>query len=450
MDLHLPSRGAQRDRLTAYLLLVLVLLMGLGIRLLLSPSPGYDFDMGVDQGWGFSAMKLGLARSYVEQLNGNMLPNYAPFSIMIFMLSASILNVFSPGFDLHGEAYRIAIKMPAILADLGTAAVLYFVIARWKNRKMGVLAALVYLLHPAVFHDSAFWGQTDSIYTFFMVAALASYVSKRMWLAGGLITLALLTKMQAVMLGPLFLLLFVAAGWKSLLKAIGGSVIVAALVLLPFIIGGTISAVIDVYRHSVGYYSVISSAAYNFWWSMYADQAGNTHDTDLIFHVITFRLAGLIAFGLSYLYALYALFPSLIRSSTDRQHAISVFIASGFIALSFFLWNTQMHERYLFPFVALALPMIFINTRGLVLYGLISFIFYMNLLGWLHAGPIDKALFDQFPTVDVFFASAQVILFFFLARYLWMYRLQLKLKKPAVAWMEQMRKALRFTPARAR
>ncbi|HVW67286.1 MAG TPA: glycosyltransferase 87 family protein [Candidatus Peribacteraceae bacterium] len=444
----IPKSGGRTDRLRTYLLLALVVALGLFLRLLLSPSPGYGFDVGVDQGWGLSAMKLGLAQSYVEQVNGNMLPNYAPLSIILFMLSAMTVNLFQPDFDVHSKAYLIAIKMPAIIADIGTALVLYGLLARWKNRKAGLIAALVYMLHPAVFHDSAFWGQTDGIYTFFMVAALSTYLSKRMWLSGALITLALLTKMQAVMLGPLFLVLFLAAGWKAFFKAAGGSVIVALAVLMPFIIGGTLHAVIDVYRHSVGYYSVISSAAYNFWWSMYADQAGNTHDTDLIFHVIPFRTAGLAAFGLSYLYGLYALFPMLVRALKDKQAALSVFVAAGFVSLSFFLWNTQMHERYLFPFVALALPMIFISTRGIVLYALISFLFYMNLLGWLPAGPIDKAIFDQFPMVDVFFASCQVILFFFLARYLWLYRLTFKFKKNPMMTLTRWRKMLK--PAQAR
>lgn len=398
--------------------LVLILAAGLIIRLALIRNPGYGYDVGLDQGWGVSAMKLGLAQSYTAQVNGTGLPNYPPFSIMLFDLSAQTLQWLSPNFDVHGTLYLIAIKIPAILADLGTALILFSILSRWKGRHAGLLAALIYVLHPAVFHDSAFWGQTDSIYTFFILASLASYVSRQMLLAGALIALAVLTKMQAVMLVPLFLFLFIAAGWKAFLKGFIGGLAVTAIVLLPFAIGGTLHAVIDVYRNATSYFTIISSDAYNFWWSMYGDAAGNTHDTDLLFNVIAFRTVGFFFFTISYLFVLVALIQSLMRASQEKQAALSVFAAAAFINLAFFVWNTQMHERYLFPFVALGLPLVFINRRAAVLYGLISFLFYMNLLAWLPAGSLDRAIFAQFPQVDVFFATCQVILFFFFARFI--------------------------------
>jgi dolichyl-phosphate-mannose-protein mannosyltransferase len=411
----------QRRLLTAAGLMA-ILGAGFILRLFLSPAPGYEFDVGVNQGWGRSAVELGLARSYDEQLNGNMLPNYAPFSIMLFAAAASVQKL-AFGFDANPLTYRILIKLPAILADLLTALCFFFLLKKWKGTKSGMIGAAIYTFHPAVFHESAIWGQTDSIFTMFLALGAWQFSIKRPMIAGMLFALALLTKMQAVFLMPFMFVLYLRGGWRMLLRGVIGGFIATIPVLLPFAIGGTLDTVINVYTGSVGFYSIVSSAAYNFWWSVYADKAGNLQDTSLLFGLMSYRQIGLLLFGLSYLYAFFAFWKHLKPGRIAEMKLLPVLFAAGaFLSLAFFLWNTQMHERYLFPFVALGLPMVFIDRKGALIYFFVSILFYLNLLGWLPAGSVDRGLYLEFPSLDVFVAAAQVIFFFHLAHYLWTLR----------------------------
>lgn len=396
------------------MLVCIIVLVGLFVRFGFAPSPGFEFDVGVNQGWGRSAFELGLARSYVEQVNNNMLPNYAPFTIMLFTGSAYLQDWFFGGFD-NAETYRVLIKIPAMLADIITAIALFFFVKRWKGIVIAYAAALLLVFHPAVIYESAVWGQTDSIFTMFLVLGTGFFAYKKPMLAGVMFALAALSKMQAGMLVPFFFVLYASGGWRVLLKGTVGGLLITIPILIPFAVGGTLPNVIDVYTNSVGFYSIVSSAAYNFWWALYADAAGNTQDTSLLFGFLSFKQWGLLFFGLSNIYVLALLWRHLRASSNTQASFASYWIATAFVSHAFFVWNTQMHERYLFPFVALGLPMIWASRRFAFIYVSVSILFFLNLLGWLPAGPIDRALFEIFPALDGFIASLQVVFFFMFA-----------------------------------
>lgn len=391
----------------------MLLFLGLSLRLAIAPAPGYGYDVGDIKGWSRSAVLLGLARSYTEQVDGNPLPNYPPFSIAIF---ASIGH-FSQWFlgqppTKESPGFHIFIKLPAIIADLSLALILFFLIRQWKGRTAGFLAAAALTFHPAILYDSAYWGQTDAIVTFFMTAALGAFALQWITLSASLITIALLTKIQAIFLLPLFGLLFLASGWKTLLKGIAGSSLTALVILLPFILGGTVDTVMNVYIQSVGYMPVISSFAYNFWWSLYGDTAHSLQDSTLLFSTISHRFAGFLLFGTACIVVFTLLWKALRPSQPFRVRLPALFLGASSCALAFFLFNTEMHERYLFPFVALGLPIAFLSSRATSLYTTISFLFFLNLVGWLPYSNIDRAIFRTFPTLDVAISAAQVVFSF--------------------------------------
>lgn len=394
-------------------ILTAIIVLGLIVRLLLAPAEGNGFDVGVNQGWAKSAVQLGLARSYSEQVDGNMLPNYPPFSMLIFAGAGHLYKAFiSPDYDRSLLAYRIVIKLPAMLADLATAIVFFFLLRRWKGTNVGLLGSALYTFHPAVLYDSAIWGQTDSIFTFFLTIGFACYAWGLMALAGGLAMLAVLTKMQAIMVGPLFLLLFLRSGWKGFLRACLAAVLVTILVLAPFAIGQNLQGVWNVYATSVGFYPIVSSAAYNLWWALMTDSAGTTNDTTLLFGVITFKHAGLLLVGIFYAATLWILRRHLRVKETYARMMPAMMLAASVAAYIFFMFNTQMHERYLFPFVAFGLPLVFWNRRAALLYAAVCTLYLINLMGWLPYSAIDRALFATFPTFDGFIASLQLVTFF--------------------------------------
>lgn len=402
--------------------LPLILVCAFLLRLGLAPMEGFDFDISVTEGWARSAVELGLARSYSEQVGGNMLPNYPPFSLMLFAAAGYLYrSVLSEGEDTSLLAHRMIIKFPAIIADVLLCLLFAVLVGRWRGRWQGLLAAAIFALHPAAIYESAIWGQTDSIFTLFIVGALVAFLWEAPGLSGALITLALLTKVQTVAVLPLFLVFFLLRPRWILSGAIG-SFTTLIVVLLPFAIGGALKDIWNVYIGSVGYYPIVSSAAYNFWWSLLADSAWDTPDTTLLFGTISYRTAGFLITAAIAALLLWFHRKNLRTRQPWGQELVVLFLLASTLAFSFFLFETQMHERYLFPFIALSFPIAFLSLQGAVLYGCISFLFFMNLLGFLPLTPVERALHETFPSLDVFLASAQVFLFLLYMRLTLLYR----------------------------
>ncbi len=411
-------KALAQHKLAATLVLSVVLLAGLFLRLWVAPAEGYGFDVGTNKGWSFSAAALGAGRSYTKQLKGSMLPNYPPLSMLIFDATGLVyMKTVSPSLDIESPAFHIAIKIPAMIADLLTAILLCLFITRWKkNRWWGIAAAAIYLLHPVPINNSAFWGQTDGIYSLFLVAAFGSLSFGLTLIAGFCMALAMLSKLQAIACFPLFAIIALRSGWKRAGLAVLGAAIATVIVFFPFWQEGFLNEAIGIYHSSIGFYDSVSSAAYNAWWMLYADAAGNMHDTVKLFGFLSFRTIGYILFGLSALFPIVVLWKRL-KPAANGATLPAIFYAASLSTLAFFLWNTQMHERYAFAFVPLAFIVAFMSKRAAKLYALISFLILMNLLGWLPATFLDKALYREFPMLDVIVACAMTIMFFFYAAY---------------------------------
>lgn len=409
-----PKRTA-RQRLKAWrtpLLLTGIILGGLLVRVLLSSAEGNGFDIGVNQGWARSAVQLGLAHSYSEQLDGNMLPNYPAFSLMIFAAMGHLYKAtWSPEMDPGSPVFDYFIRFPALLADLLTVLLMFFLIRKWKGSGAGLIAAALMAFHPVSIYNSAIWGQTDAIFTFFVAAGLAAFVWR--WRIFGAVGawLGVFCKLQAVAVGPLFALLYLRSGWRSILKAAVATTVVIILVLTPYAIGGNLKGALNVYVDLVGYYPIVTSAAYNFWWMLLGDAGGTTNDTTLLFNVISYRDAGLLIMAFFYAATFWVLRRRLDPREPYDRLMPAAFYAAALSCFAFFMFNTQMHERYLYAFIVFGLPLVFHSRRAALVYWLTCLFHLLNLMGWLPFSAVDRALYATFPAFDGFIAGAHVVLF---------------------------------------
>lgn len=406
-------------------LLINILLLGLVIRLGLALEKGYEFDMSSNQAWGRSVVVNGLGTAYEKQVDGYMTPNYPPLSLALFGGAAHIYRFLSPDFSRDTALYRILIKLPAILGDLVAAATLFYLLRGLRGTKEGLLAAFLFVIHPAVWFDSTVWGQTDILYSLLSFFTVLSLVSGRLWLSGVLATLALMTKTQAIIFFPLFFVL-AACRPRKLYKPILTGIITIAAVLLPFALQGQMVKVWHVLVGSVGFYTDLTFNAYNFWWSMFAGSGGH-HDTDLFVWPLTFRLVGFLIVGLLYAIILWRLVRTLL--SSGRTSWMEPALTGGALCTyAFFLFSTEMHERYLFPLMLFGMPLALLRRDNVALYLFASIAFYFNLSGILPYTFLDKWFFTVFPGWDAFIASLHIFLFF-----LWLYRAchtSLKPQKP--------------------
>lgn len=126
--------------------------------------------------------------------------DYPPFYSYILGLADALFPAGTDG--------KIVIKSVSILFDY-IAAGLMFLIARmrWPQGKLPLLAYSAVLFAPTVLLNSAWWGQSDIVYSSFLLACMAALLAQRPLLAVLAFSAACAIKLQAVWLGPFILLL---------------------------------------------------------------------------------------------------------------------------------------------------------------------------------------------------------------------------------------------------
>ncbi|MEK7101384.1 MAG: hypothetical protein AAB860_00395, partial [Patescibacteria group bacterium] len=170
--------------------------------------------------WGRGAALYGLARFYdlPKEVWPHSRPNQPAGSILLHLASyqfnnfASLLinwlNISLPVFpsklvwwwEQSGEL--IAVKLPSILADFAIAAALVLL------TKKGWIGWL-YLLNPALWYNSGFWGQTDSVVAAFAIWSLVWLSKSRLLLSTIFLGLSLVTKASWLPLVPLYSIYYV-------------------------------------------------------------------------------------------------------------------------------------------------------------------------------------------------------------------------------------------------
>jgi Gpi18-like mannosyltransferase len=419
-----PPREVLLERGT----LAAVLCLALTVRLLAAQSPGHSFDMQVNIGWAYSATQLGFARSYVEQLNGNLLPNYPPPILMAFWLAGKLYALgVSSNIDPMSPSFSVAVRLPAIAADLATCLVLTRIARDTGAPRVGAWIALAYALHPVSIYNSSVWGQTDGIYALWMLLALHALARGRWAMVGVWTAFALLTKPQAVTLVPVVAVI-VLKNARHVVPVAAGAAMGCAAILLPVVVGGALSAVIAVIGNIVGGYfnaatldlhnfwaafhrtaNAISTDAYNFWAIFH--RTARQSDTELAFGVIPFRTVGLLLAALATVTSLWRLRRSLLAPRTTPERQLAVLLGGALTVSAFFIFATAMHERYQFAFVVLALPVAMYSLGGALLYIATSGLMLLNVLGAMPFGSLDAAVFRAIPALPKVIGVLQVTIF---------------------------------------
>jgi hypothetical protein len=378
-------------------------------------SAGYG-DLGLITDWGKSAVQLGAATSYARQLTATMLPNYPPLSLLLFEgMGRAYRCLLSPEYDTGLIDCAVFMKLGAIAADALTAALLMIVVRKLNGRLiLGMAAGLVYAFHPAVIYDSAVWGQVDAVYACLAVASLVGLLYDMWAVTGACLALALLAKMQAVVILPAvatMCLLDRRAWWRLPL----GMAVVAAIVVLPFLTPSGIQGMREVYLHSTGFYPVLSKNGYNAWVALFGLDQTARSDSSLLLGFIRYRTLGLALFAVCACGLPVACACRFRRALRDPAQAAVIFAVPALTAYAFFLANTEMHERYLFPLMPLGLPLAFISARGAWSYAAASALFFLNLLGVLPWTGLDRALYRELPNLPACIGVCHVFVFGHLA-----------------------------------
>lgn len=418
----------------------LLLAAAAAVRLLLLPLPDpFDADLSTFWlPWMAYGAEHGLAQLYQH---GQPLVNYPPLYLTLLVGLGKLYGLLVPGFA-YTPLQSVLIKLPATLADLGITLLLYSTAAQLVTLTKGdasatlsmtgvtlrpgegsrwfpLLAAGLWALNPAIIYVSAFWAQVDSIHTLWLLAALLAALARRWGWSGLFMALALLTKLHAVVLLPLFVVL----AWRDSGRAVARGALglggMLALGLAPLALAGAGNSVLAAYFGSVGFYPKLAVNAFNGWFLVQTLSARllgrELLDTAAIAGPVTLRWVGLALLAGYTAWLLARLWRVLTaRASQPAATRPLIFLAAGLLVFGFFSLATEMHERYGLPALAfLALPAARWR-RVLWPYLLLSAVFTFNLVRVLPWGAGIFRLLESIPGDRLLASLASVVLFVWL------------------------------------
>ena len=256
----------------------------------------------------------------------------------------------------------VGIKVPSIAFDLLSAyIVLRIVRLKYTTGPAPMIAYFVVLFAPTIVLNSALWGQSDSIYTAFLLACVYFLLTGRGAAAGITFGASFAFKIQAVFLAPLLLALALRGrlAWKHLLWI---PLVYLALMIPAGIAGRPLAELLRIYLDQTQLYPALTLNAPTLYaWlpeSLYA---------------VLYPAAVIWAASLVFLYLLLVL-----KSRAGLSQALILNLGMlSLLLVPFFL--PKMHERYFYPADVLSIayafffPEQFFVPIGMILISLFAY-----------------------------------------------------------------------------
>ena len=391
--------------------LLAILGVGLAFRLIIAyvllPGSGFGTDRASFIGWAEDLAAHGLYGFYGRV----SFIDYTPGYLYVLWLLGIVGNALGGLGDL--------IKLPAILSDIVVAYLVHqLVLELGGSRRAALIGALIFVVNPVTWFDSAVWAQVDSFGLIFVLLGLRELWRDHPESAAILATIAAVIKPQLGILIPILVAVLIrrylidwwqarqagptaAAGTVGdateprpagpASSATGGGLfgrlgrgparivtaglaglVTAAVLCAPF--GLTvIDLLVQVGKTAAGY-PYITVNAFNPW--ALIEQAGNglaangTWLPDIANSVATgspVTILGIPALfiGTILLLAVILLVCVVVARHDDRR---TILVGVTVLAIAFFVVPTRVHERYLFPFFAFGAILAATSYRWRVAY----------------------------------------------------------------------------------
>ncbi len=384
------------------LILIVILLIGWIPRATMLTGAGHVNDLGDFYRWTLCSAEYKLFGLY----HCDTIVNHAPIGPVLQAISLSAYRAAGGDpldvklFDLprgskvyvprmrvafaEHPALVAALKLPALIFEMALISLVFYIAYQQAGTGWAALAAVLLSFNPGWMAVTAWWGQTDSIFVFFLL--LTAYLLTRnrprwAWVA---YSLAWLTKFQSIIVFPLLLALSVRRyGFRKTVEGLAIFALIVGVVTLPFFLSAHFDALIPYLN--VDRFPQTSVNAFNFWYWL----IGGWLPDDLpLLGSITFYQIGIGLLGIAT--ALLCLRAWLVR---DRDDDLLLWATACF---SFFILPTQIHERYLYPAVVFLVLALVRDRRLLLIYVAAALAFSANILAFAEPG---NPLLDLFARV---------------------------------------------------
>lgn len=345
----------------------------------LQALPGFVADIDYWEKWGSYSKEHGLTNIYYSDTNYYPLYHY-------------ILWPFAALFDnrqaLHEHMHYL--RLVSFIFDIWGVYIAY----KWLHKARSFwLLLLISLINISYCYNSLIWAQVDAILGALVFASFYSLWHKKYLLAALLLALSLTFKLQGIIFIPVFgILLLLITPVKKWLSAIARSLLVFTITIItvaaPFMTSAAhIAQLQKAVFGLVDYNRKLTVGANNLWSLIYNWRSNYISDTDVIVGALNYKQVGLILFMLASLAAFWPLFYLIYQKIKGKVATLPLpifMISTALVALSFYFFNTQIHERYAHP-VFLFLFVYGFLRKDFFPYIVFSAAYFLNLEGLLRA-----------------------------------------------------------------
>ena len=394
---------------TALLLLLIAFALRLAVAALV---PGYDVDIGCFRAWSNKMASSGPFNFYPAG-DPFSFCDYPPGYMWVLWLLGLIGNLLGTGLT------EFLVKLPPIFADMAMCALLYRLSKKRLPDAAALAISLLYAFNPLTIAVGAAWGQADALMTLLLFLSVLYAVRRKWKIALPLYMASVLLKPQALMFGPLGLLALIMdflnarkdeqsakARVKDMSLGLLFTAVTGLVIALPFSLHQQWDWLITLYAQTMGRYAYATVNSCNLyfllgknWVSAESSLSGDFWTPFLTFCLAVLPLAAAwlahwkgnlknalqdrqgrlrlyIFGGLGFALVIAMMALSLLDSLTYATLGTVMIVYSLAVisalyvfshdaetlpiygaALLLLLFNTgsMMHERYLFPAVALLL-----------------------------------------------------------------------------------------------
>jgi hypothetical protein len=349
------------------------------VRAALTPLYAYLPNGYLDEGFWKDWM-LTIHRHGVLNIFRDSDTDYVGYHWVLWTL-ASVYALMGGPYTRTSPSLHVLVKTPSIIFDVALIVTVYIATAalarqqrRFRGERLALVAAAVIAFQPAVVYDSAIWAQTDAAVTVAMLLSLVLVANGAPAMGWGVWTLGFLVKPHPIIVVPILVTLTVRRwGWTALVRGMLAVAGVGAIVLGPWLVHGDAANIATTYKALFdANYERLSASAWNLWW--FRDVAAHPPPDSAVTSavpVITYRAVGV---------GLAAISGALATMLVWRQPTVrAALVGAAYLAFAFYILPVSTHERYLYPFLALLLPVVVMERQWLWLYVPASVTLFLNM-----------------------------------------------------------------------
>lgn len=185
--------------------LAVILAAALAVRLaLLLVTEGYATDVSCFSAWAFRLADVGPGQFYAP----DYFADYPPAYMLVLWAAGKAARVLGLAYQSKGLA--LVLGAVPILCDLGLAALVWRIARRFLGGPRALRLAAFAAFCPPLLYDTGVWKQVDGVFALALVEAFWLLHEKKYLPAAAVYGLALAIKPQALLLGPVLAVCFLA------------------------------------------------------------------------------------------------------------------------------------------------------------------------------------------------------------------------------------------------